>query len=164
MPWPAEPREQGRALPKRLAGHSEEDMTPSLRFLPAVAPAHGSPALAWEGHSLALPTAGGACPKLPCWHLWGGSSCSPVRVALEPLQLLPRQVPSPSRVINASCHTSSGNKSLLLSSPDEKDVAMEIGDCITALPHAMFFFLLESIYHVVFSETTDASEETQTSG
>lgn len=166
MPWPAEPRKQGRTLPKHRAGHSEGDMTPSLRFLPAVAPAHGSPALAQESHSLPLPTAGAVWPKLPCWphHLWGGSSCSPVRAPLEPLWLQPLQVPSPSRVINASCHTTSGNKSLLLSSPDEKDVAMEIGDCITALPHAMFFSCCRAFTMWVFSETTDASEEAQTSG
>lgn len=164
MPRLAEPREQGRALPKHLAGHSEGDTTPSLRFLAAVTPAHGSPAPAQEGHSLPLPTAGEACPKLPCWHPWGGSSCNPVRAALEPLWLLPRQVPSPSRVINASCHTTSGNKSLLLSSPDEKDVAMEIGDCITALPHAMFFSSCRAFMMRFFSETTDASGETQTSG
>lgn len=41
-----------------------------------------------------------------------------------------------------------GNRSLLLSSPDEKDVAMEIGDCITALPHAVVFFFFPAVEHL----------------
>lgn len=107
-----------------------------------MASAHECPALAQEGPSLPLPTAGAECGTCGVGEA--------ARAPPEPLWLLPVQVPSPSRVINASCHTTSGNKSLLLSSPDEKDVAMEIGDCITALPHAMFFFLLRSIYDVGF--------------
>ena len=66
---------------------------------------------------------GEPCSKPQTLALRGGSSCGPTGAPPGPLQLLPLlscaffRVPSPSRVINASCYTTSGNKSLLFPIP-----------------------------------------------
>lgn len=79
----------------------------------------------WHGRITASlhPTAGGPCPKPHASVQWGGSSHGPIGAPPGLLWLLPLLpcaffwVPSPSRVINASCYTTSGNKSLLFPIP-----------------------------------------------